>query len=113
MNAVIAIFALLVGAVGWYYLFYSRAGHRLEGLEDQRANRTRLTLRRANAVIMLLMAVGIAFGMFRFDYQRTPGEFLITWAAVMLLLVISVVLAMIDLRLTIKLRQALRERKQS
>jgi hypothetical protein len=112
MHALVAIFALLVGAVGWYYLFYSHATQRLGGIEEQRANRLRATLRRANAVIMLLMAVGIALGMFRFDHQRTPAEFFITWAAVMLLLVLSILLALIDLRLTIKLRHALRQRRR-
>jgi hypothetical protein len=36
MNALIAIFSLLIAAVGWYYLFYSRAAARLESIEAAR-----------------------------------------------------------------------------
>src|SRR4051794_21059225 len=56
----IGIFALLVAAIGWYYLFYSRAAQKLGSIEEEQTNRRRGTLRRVNAVIMLLMAVGIA-----------------------------------------------------
>ena len=111
MRTALSIFALLVAAVGWYYLFYSRASERLEGLEENRANRLRGILRRTNAIIMLLMAVGIALGTIRMD-QLTPEQFMLTWAGVMALLFIAVVLALIDVRLTLKLRRSLRERKQ-
>ena len=113
MDTLLAIFALLIAAVGWYYLFYSRAAARLEGVEDDRTNRLRGRLRRANGIIMLLMAVGIAVATYRFDMERMPTEFGITWLAVMLLLLVSVILALIDVRLTLKLRRALRERNHS
>ena len=111
MQTLLAIFALLVAAVGWYYLFYSRATQRLEGIEEQRANRLRGILRRINAIIMLLMAVGIAFASVRMN-RITPRQFILTWAAVMMLLLVAVILALIDVRLTVKLRRALRERKR-
>ena len=41
MRTMLSIFALLVAACGWYYLFYSRAAERLEGIEENRANRVR------------------------------------------------------------------------
>jgi hypothetical protein len=106
------IFALLIAAVGWYYLFYSRAADRLEGIEENRANRLRGTLRRVNAIIMLLIAVGIAVATYRFDMERMPQQFALTWLAVMALLFVSVVLALVDVRLTYKLRRTLRERDQ-
>jgi len=109
MRTALSIFALLVAAVGWYYLFYSRAAERLEGIEEDRANRLRGVLRRTNAIIMLLMAVGIALGTIRMD-QLTPSQFILTWASVMGLLFVAVVLALIDVRLTLKLRRTLRER---
>ncbi|MEA2710063.1 MAG: hypothetical protein QOF78_2664 [Phycisphaerales bacterium] len=113
MRTLPSIFALLVAAVGWYYLFYSRAAERLEGVEENRSNRLRGFLRRTNAIIMLLMAVGIAVATFRFDMERMPTQFAVTWVAVMVLLLVSVVLALIDVRLTLKLRRTLRERKRS
>src|SRR4051794_41753592 len=40
-----AILALLTGVAGWFYLFFSRAAHRLAGVEDDRLNRRRVRLR--------------------------------------------------------------------
>lgn len=111
MRPLVAIFSLVVGAIGWYYLFYSQASQKLLAVEDQRSNHRRGILRRINAIVMLLLALGIAFGTFRFDPQRTPREFVMIWSAVMLLLLVFVALALFDLRLTIKLRRALRERR--
>jgi hypothetical protein len=107
----IAIFALLIAAVGWYYLFYSRAAARLETIEAENANRLRGILRRANGVVMLLMAVGIAAATFRFAPRGFKQEEALTWLAVIVLLLVSVILALIDVRLTWKLRQGLRERR--
>ena len=107
----VAIFSLVVGAIGWYYLFYSQASERLIAVEDQKTNHRRGVLRRINAIVMLLLAVGIAFGMFKFDPHKHPEAFLITWSIVMLLLLVLVALALFDLRLTMKLRRALRERR--
>ena len=106
-----AIVALLIAAVGWYYLFYSRAAQRLEGVEEERSNRLRGALRRANAVIMLLMAVSIAWGSIRMK-ELTLERSVLIWTAVLALLFVSVILALIDVRLTVKLRRALRERNR-
>jgi Na+/H+ antiporter NhaD/arsenite permease-like protein len=113
MRPLPAIFALLVAAIGWYYLFYSRAAQRLEHVEDERSNRLRGLLRRINAIVMLLMAVVIAYGLSRFDRPGMEVQFLLTWVAVMFLLLLCVVLALIDVRLTWKLRRTLRERNRS
>ena len=112
MRTLSAIFALLIAAVGWYYLFYSRASERLGGIEEERANRLRGILRRTNAIIMMLIAIGIAAATYRFDMESMPREFGLTWLAVMTLLLVSVVLALIDVRLTMKLRRTLRERNR-
>jgi hypothetical protein len=112
LRPLLAILALLIAALGWYYLFYSRAAERLIAIEDQRSNRLRGILRRINAIVMLLIALGIAFGTYRFDRSGMEMQFVLTWSAVMLLLIVFVALAMVDLRLTIKLRQAMKERNK-
>ena len=112
MRTLPAIFALLVGAIGWYYLFYSKAASRLGGIEEQRANHLRGLLRRINAILMLLLAVGIALGMYKFDPDRNKVEFALTWSAVMFVLLAVVVLGLIDVRLTWKLRRTLRDRNR-
>jgi peptidoglycan/LPS O-acetylase OafA/YrhL len=112
MRTLTPIFALLIAAVGWYYLFYSRAAERLEGIEENRANRLRGMLRRVNAIIMLLIAVGIAVATYRFDTDEMRQQFALTWVTVMMLLFVAVVLALVDVRLTYKLRRTLRERNE-
>ena len=112
MQELIGIFALLVAAVGWYYLFYSRATQKLESIEEARTNRQRGMLRRINAIVMLLMAVGIATATFRFIPEKFPQEWAVTWVIVIALLLLCVTLGLIDLRLTMKLRQQLRERRK-
>src|SRR5438477_523722 len=44
--------ALLIGIAGWYYLFYSRAAEKLAGVESQRLNRLRASLRRAGGLVL-------------------------------------------------------------
>ena len=110
MQNALAILSLLIAALGWYYLFYSRAAKRLESIEDQRTNRFRGVLRRVNAIVMLLMALGIALGTYHFDPDQDRIDFALVWLGVVLLLMVCVILALIDLRLTIKLRTRLRER---
>src|SRR4051812_5098806 len=113
MQPMFGILALLIAATGWYYLFYSKAAERLESIEEQQTNRRRGILRRINAIVMLLMALGIAVGTYRFTNEQDQKAFLITWTIVMLLLPISVILALIDLRLTIKLREQIRQRPKT
>ena len=112
MHALPAIFALLVAAIGWYYLFYSNAASRLSSIEDQSANRLRGLLRRINAILMLVMAVGIALAMYKFDRDQMYDAFVVTWTAILLLLLIVMVLGLIDVRLTWKLRRSLRDRNR-
>src|SRR5437867_3440591 len=100
------IFALLVLAAGWYYLFYSPAAHRLEGIEENQCNRLRVRLRRVNGVAMMLLAVAF----YAACYTVTqPAPALMISLAIMGLLVIVIVLAWADVRLTARLR---RERQQ-
>ena len=105
MRHLAGIFALLTGAAGWYYLFYSRAAQRLEGIEEQALNDRRVRLRRAGGVVMLLLGAFFFAGSYAFsDPRQTPGAFLGVWVTVLVLLIVIVVLAMIDVRLTRRLR---------
>ena len=105
MRYLAGIFALLTGAAGWFYLFYSRAAQRLAGIEDQRLNDRRIALRRVGGVVMLLLAGLFFAGFYAFDDPPSrPGLFVGVWLGVFALLIAVIVLAMIDLRLTRKLR---------
>ena len=105
MRHLAGIFALLTGAAGWYYLFYSRAAHRLSGVEDEAINGRRVRLRRVGGVAMVLLGAFFFAGSYGFDNpKQTPGAFLGVWLTVFALLILIVVLAMIDVRLTHRLR---------
>jgi len=63
--------------------------------------------------LMLLIALGIALATYKFDRRGFENQFVMTWSAVMLLLLGVMVLGLIDVRLTWKLRRTLRDRKRS
>jgi drug/metabolite transporter (DMT)-like permease len=105
MRHLAGIFALLTGAAGWFYLFYSRAAHRLSGIEDQRLNARRIALRRVGGVAMLLLGGFFFAGFYALeDPHHKPAAFLAVWLSVFALLVILVVLALVDVGLTRRLR---------
>lgn len=104
------IFALLVAAAGWFYLFYSRAAERLEGLEAAELNRKRRVIRRVGGVAMCLLGVAFFAGSYTFSPETQQVAFVAVWLVVMLLLVIVTASGLLDLRLTIKLRNARRQR---
>ena len=106
VGALPGILALLIGIAGWFYLFYSRAASRLGSIESQPINRRRIALRRVNGGIMCLLAIAIAVGAYGVNPDESRAAFLWTWALVMALLLTMVVLGLLDLRLTIKLRRS-------
>lgn len=101
MTVVADILAAATAAAGWYYLFYSRAAHKLEGVESERINRRRARLRRAGGGVLLVL--GTLF--FAGSQDVAPVAFLLIWSGVMVLLLAIVVLALIDLRLTWQLQK--------
>lgn len=104
MSPLTTVFSLLTGAAGWYYLFYSRAAVKLAGVEDQALNLRRQRLRQIGGFVMLLLAVGIFAGFNTVDPHSSAQAFILVWFGVFVLLFVVVVLAMLDLRLTWRLR---------
>jgi hypothetical protein len=98
-------FALLTAAAGWFYLFYSRAAHNLAGVEGTADNRARVLLRRFGGVCMIALGVCFFMGFNTFTPEERPTAFVTTWFAVFLLLGTTIVLALIDVRLTLRLRR--------
>jgi Na+/H+ antiporter NhaD/arsenite permease-like protein len=95
-----AIFALVLGAAGWYYMFYSSAAQKLVEVEGPVRNRRRVRLRRLNGLLMLLLGLSLAVGVYGFDLERPGVGFALVWLAVVVLLGGIVVLAILDIRLT-------------
>lgn len=105
--------AFLVGVAGWFYLFYSRAASNLAFVEATQLNQRRVWLRRIGGTVMLLLAVGIAVGFYGFDRENPTVGFVWVWVGVMGLLLAMMCLGLMDLRLTWKLREAIRQKRQS
>lgn len=99
------ILALCMLAIGWHYVFSTRAADRLTGIESPAANCIRRRNRRAAGLLMLPMAVLFFAGSYFVNATDRPGAFVIIWMIVMLLLLAVLVLAVIDMRLTAKLRK--------
>jgi len=96
--------SLLIGIAGWHYLFFSRAAHRLGTIEAESANARRIVLRRTNGVALILLAALLYAGCTAIDPKGSPQIFVAAWIAIFALLSISIVLALIDLRLTLRVR---------
>src|SRR3712207_303702 len=97
--------ALLIGIAGWYYLFYSKVASNLAGIEAQRLNRLRVWLRRAGGLVLVVLAPVFFAGFHTVDPAEDPQAFVAVWVCVMCLLGVNVLLAMVDVGLTIKLRR--------
>ena len=93
---------LLIGVSGWFYLFYSRAAHKLTGIEHPSINRRRIILRRFAGVALLLLAVLFYWGFSTLDDQQPPILFVSIWGIVLFLLLVVLVLGLIDLRYTLR-----------
>ena len=105
MNYLAAIFALLVAAAGWYYMFYSRAASNLAGIEQHALNAKRVRLRRVGGFFMFALGVCFFALFWSVDVEESPGLSLAVLLGVLVCLMIVVLLALADLRLTWKLRQ--------
>ena len=113
MNSIASgIFALVIGAAGWYYVFYSKAAQKLEGVEGERINQRRVRLRRLGGVCMILLAMSMYLGAAGIDPDDQKVAFVVVWVVVMALVCLITVLALIDLRLTKQLKDR-RKREQS
>lgn len=105
MSSLSTILALLIAIAGWYYLFYSRAADRLAGMESRRLNKLRVWLRRAGGFVMLLLAPLFFAGFHTVDSDTDPDTFVAIWVTVTALLALTVLLALVDVGLTWKLRR--------
>ena len=98
------IFSLIVGATGWYYLLYSKSAGNLAGIEGNAINLKRQKLRRGGGLFLFLLAIFMYTGC-EIDPSTHKFIFLFSWLAVVLLLFVTVLLALIDVRLTNRLRR--------
>ena len=105
------IFALIVAAAGWFYMFYSRAAHRLGAIEDERINRRRIWLRRVGGLAMVALGACFYAGYYATDPHHPTRAFAVLWFVVLMLMMLIMLLGLIDLRLTRRLREEQRRRE--
>ncbi|HEY7090535.1 MAG TPA: hypothetical protein VH518_20725 [Tepidisphaeraceae bacterium] len=106
-----AICALLIAAAGWFYLFYSNAASKLAAVEDSGLNRLRIRLRRVGGLMMIPLAVtfyALCVTLEHDQFSLAAGYLL----AVLALMGAVLILALVDLRLTLKLRREVRKGPQ-
>jgi cytochrome bd-type quinol oxidase subunit 2 len=105
MEIFTSLFSLAVAGVGWYYMFYSRGAVNLHGIEDETLNHRRQVLRRIGGFVLLLLGVAMFAGFHSVDSATSAQAFVLVWMSVFVLLLVVLLLAMADLRLTWKLRR--------
>ena len=117
MRWVPTLFALMCAGAGWYYLLHAGSAARLGGLEREADNRLRIRLRRWGGAGLVL--IGVAFYVaFRIAdnqtaaHQGNPLWVALCLCAIIILLPIVLFLAWVDLRLTRKMRDAVREKQK-
>lgn len=110
MPVLAAILALLTGVAGWFYMFHSRAAAGLIEVEDRALNARRVRLRRIGGFVMLALGAMFYVAAAATEGEGRPGLlFVIGWLSVMCLLAALVVLALVDVRLTLRLRRRQRQ----
>ena len=110
-HLLITALCLMIGAAGWYYLFYSRAAQKLSGIEAADANRWRVLLRRLNGLLMLALAALLYIAGATQIPEKGPAVFVGLLLAVVVLLGLCVLLAWVDVRMTMNLRNRRRDKK--
>jgi hypothetical protein len=98
----IDIFAGLCGVAGCLYLFSSKAAASLSDLESARQNALRQRLRRVCGAMTFALGV-VLMGFNAAIVQRSPLAFAAVLLSAMVLLLAVVVLAYIDVRMTLRL----------
>jgi len=108
-SPLLATFCFVVAAAGWYYLFYSKAADRLVAVESRPANVRRVRLRRVGGLVIMSLGASLYGGFFGVSWDPPTRAFAVIWLLVFALLAAAVVLALVDVYLTRKIRQRLLE----
>jgi Mn2+/Fe2+ NRAMP family transporter len=102
------IFAILVLAAGWHYTFFSSAATRLAAIESQRLNARRVLMRRINGTVMFLLAIDF----YVISYAKVHVVTRVYLAfGLLILMMLLLIFALADLRLTRRLREELKKRE--
>ena len=114
MSGTALLICLPVALVGLYYAVNAGGGTALQQAEGERANRVRGRLRRANGLVMVALSVVGYVAVSRTFPAPPDGKYglaaPLAWLATLPLLLVMVLLALLDARLTRSLRKELNRR---
>lgn len=110
--AVPTVFSLLCAAAGWYYLLHAGSAAKLGEYERPADNQLRIRLRRWGGILLVIIAIAFYVGFRIADQHGNPVSVVLCLTAVCLLLPVVLFLAFVDLRLTRKMREAQRSKRQ-
>jgi hypothetical protein len=98
------ILAFLIAAAGWFYLFNAHNAGRLVVIEDVRMNHRRIALRKAGGGTLFALAIVFYCGLHLADPVHHALLFVCLWLGVFLLVGCIMILALVDLRMTRRMR---------
>ena len=75
MHLVPGALSIAILLIGWYYVFYSKAAERLNGVEPTPVNRKRQIHRRLGGLLLLPMSALFLAGSYWIDPHDRPGLF--------------------------------------
>lgn len=104
--------SLLIAIAGWYYLFQSRAAHKLTGVENAQINSRRIILRRVAGFTLLLLATLFYIGISTIDHPQTPSSFVYIWMGILGLLIVVLILGFIDMQYTLRFYRDRKSRRE-
>lgn len=111
MNQIIpTVFSLLCAAAGWYYLMHAGSAAKLGEFERPADNQMRIRLRRWGGILMVLIAAAFYIGFRVADAEGNGVVVAVCMLAVVVLLPIVLLLALVDMRLTRKMRENFRNK---
>jgi hypothetical protein len=110
VNWVPAVFSLLVAVAGFFYLQHAGGAGRLADLEGQKENALRIRLRRFGGAAMIGLALAFYVGFSVADRRGSPLLVLACLCVIVLLLPVILFLAWVDLRMTRRMREAIKKK---
>jgi hypothetical protein len=113
MNQIIpTIFSLLCAGAGWYYLMHAGSAAKLGSYERPADNLLRIRLRRWGGILLVMIAIAFYIGFRVADADGNGVVVALSMLTVIVLLPIVLLLALVDMKLTRKMRESFRNRRQ-
>ena len=112
MSPLPAIFSLLIAAAGWFYVLHASRAKHLTMFENNRDNKLRIRLRQVCGGTIMTLAVLFYVAYLLAERKASPAGLAVCLLLIVAGLPVILFLAWVDLRLTRKMRESFKQRKQ-